>query len=271
MYQELLQYKTTLQKFTYNGLYLVYNIDEGHLSMTKIPTYNYNNDLVRYKYLEKLDKTPDYPDKSVLSAADKIMLRRNRSRFQESNSDKLKAATGSILGTVIPMLVMMKKQRVKNPMKLNYGLKEMIILSGTSIMGGIGLGMVGNDANTNWNKSREGVFQFMNAAIPTWLAAATLKWAETSKGLNNNFVKIFATLGAIFIGMHGSAAVSNIICDPKDKYPDRKLTFLDSLVNIDDMLGVLVLAKVPIIEKLHIDKLLPAIYTYCGYRAGKSN
>ena len=24
-------------------------------------------------------------------------------------------------------------------------------------------------------------------------------------------------------------------------------------------------------EKLHLDKLLPFIYTYCGYRAGKSN
>ena len=71
--------------------------------------------------------------------------------------------------------------------------------------------------------------------------------------------------------MQGSAAVSNIICDPKDKHPDRKLSFLDSLANIDDLIGVLVLAKFPIVEKLCIDKLLPAIYAFCGYRAGKTN
>lgn len=246
----------------------MYNVDEGHLSMTKIPTFN---NIATYTNFARKDKTPKNPDNTNFSATERFFMHRNHSRFKESGTDKLRAAIGSVLGTAIPMLVMMKKQGVKNPLKLKYGLKEMVILSGTSIMGGIGLGMVGNDADTNWNKSREGVFQFMNAAIPTWLAATALRWAETSKGLNNNFVKIPATLGAILIGMHGSAAVSNLICDPQDRHPDRKLSFLDSLVNIDDMLGVLVLAKVPIVEKLHIDKLLPVIYTYCGYRAGKSN
>ena len=47
--------------------------------------------------------------------------------------------------------------------------------------------------------------------------------------------------------------------------------FKEDLANIDDLIGVLVLAKFPIVEKLHIDKLLPAIYAFCGYRAGKSN
>ena len=75
----------------------------------------------------------------------------------------------------------------------------------------------------------------------------------------------------ILIGMHGAAALSNIICDPEDKYPDRKLNLLDSIANIDDLFGVLVLAKVPLVGKLHLDKLLPIIYTFCGYRAGKSN
>ena len=89
--------------------------------------------------------------------------------------------------------------------------------------------------------------------------------------MNNNLAKITATAATILVGMQGAASVSNIICDPKDEHPDRKLTFLDSLANIDDLVGVLVLAKFPIVEKLHVDKLLPAIYAFCGYRAGKSN
>ena len=165
----------------------------------------------------------------------------------------------------------MKKQKVKNPFKLEYSLGEMLVLSGAPIVGGVSVGMIGNDMETNWAKSREGVFQFFNAAIPTWLAGATLKWCETTKGLNTKTAKIASIAATILIGMHGAAALSNIICDPKDKHPDRKLTFLDSLANIDDLVGVLVLAKFPIVEKLHVDKLLPAIYAFCGYRAGKSN
>lgn len=239
--------------------------------MTKIPTYNHNNDLVKYKYLERLDKSPDYPDVNVYSTAERFMLRRSRSRHEETTGDKFRAAAGAFIGTAIPMALMMKRQGVKNPLKLKYDLKEMLVLSATSIMGGVGFGMIGNDAETNLNKSKEGVFQFMNAAVPTWLAAATLRWCETTKGLNNAWAKLVATAATILVGMQGSAAVSNLICDPKDSYPDRKLTFLDSLANIDDLVGVLVLAKFPIIEKLHIDKLLPAIYAFCGYRAGKSN
>ena len=71
--------------------------------------------------------------------------------------------------------------------------------------------------------------------------------------------------------MHGSAALANIITDPKDKYPDRKLTPKDALANIDDGIGALALAKLPIAEKLNITGFLPAVYLACGYRAGQSN
>lgn len=239
--------------------------------MTSIPTYTLNSDLVKYKYLEKLDKSPEYPDMSAYSAADRFLMRRSHSHREETSADKIQAGIGAILGVLVPMFFMMKKQGIKNPFKLKYDLKEMLILSATSVIGGVGLGMINSDKESNLNKVKEGVFQFMNAAIPTWLAAATLRWCETTPKMNNHTAKILTTVATILIGMQGSASVSNIICDPKDKHPDRKLTFLDSLANIDDLVGVLVLAKVPIIQKLHIDKLLPAIYAFCGYRSGKSN
>lgn len=239
--------------------------------MTTIPAYNYNNDTARFKYLERLDKSPEYPDVATISVAQRFMHKRNHSCKKETTNDKIKAGIGAVVGTILPMIFMMKKQGIKNPFKIEYGLKEMLILSATSIMGGVGAGMIGNNLETNKNKYKEGVFQFMNAAVPTWLAASTLRWCETTKGMNNNFAKIVTTAATILVGMQGSASVSNMICDPKDKHPDRKLTILDSLANIDDLVGVLVLAKFPIVAKLHLDKLLPAIYAFCGYRAGKSN
>lgn len=239
--------------------------------MTRIPTCNYNNNYVKYKYLEQVDKSPDYPDVVTCSFASRFIFHRKHSLKEESTKSKIQSAIGAVSGTAIPLLFMMKKQKTKNPLKLQYGLKEMLVLSATSIVGGVGLGMLGNDRKTNLNKGKEGIFQFMNAAIPTWLAATSLRWCETTKGLNNNCAKIISTIISILIGMHGAASVSNIICDPKDKYPDRKLTMLDSLANIDDLIGVLVLAKIPIVQKLHVDKFLPAIYALCGYRAGKTN
>lgn len=198
-------------------------------------------------------------------------LRRNRQSRKSTASDKLKSACGAIVGTAVPVALMMKKRGIKNPFKLNYGLQDMIILSGAPIIGAVGVGMIGNDKQTNRAKLNEGVFQFLNASVPTWITGATLCLCETSKKFNNIPAKVFSMVAGVLIGMHGAAALSNIICDPKDKYPDRKLTLKDSIANIDDLIGVLVLSKFPLVGKLHIEKALPAIYAYCGYRAGKSN
>lgn len=239
--------------------------------MNNIPTYSFYNNINKYKYLERIDKSPEYPDINVQDAADTYILRRNRSLKAESGKDKFQAGIGSAIGTILPLIFMMKKQKIKNPFKLEYGLKDMLILSGSPIVGGVALGMIGNNAETNWGKSREGVFQFLNAAIPTWLAGASLVFCETKKSMNNLPAKMISITIAILTGMLGAAELSNKICDPQDKHPDRKVSLKDSLANIDDLVGVLVLAKFPLIEKLHLEKLLPFIYSYCGYRAGKSN
>ena len=103
--------------------------------MTSIPTnynynYNYANDRVKFKYLERMDVSPEFPNKRVQSSVKKFMLRRNRLSRESKTIDKIQAAAGAIIGTVIPMLFMMKKQGVKNPLKLEYALKDMLILSG---------------------------------------------------------------------------------------------------------------------------------------------
>lgn len=198
-------------------------------------------------------------------------LRRNRLSRKSTPEDRIQAAIGSLAGVAIPVAMMMKKQGIKNPFKLKYNLGDMLILSGTPIVGGVAVGMIGNNKETNYAKSREGVFQFLNAAIPTWITGSTIRLCETTPKLNNIPAKIASIAGSLLIGMHGAASVSNIICDPKDNHPDRKLDLKDSLANLDDMLGVLVLAKFPLANKLHLEKVLPFIYSYCGYRAGKSN
>ena len=188
-----------------------------------------------------------------------------------SNSDKIKAFTGSTIGTIIPVLLMMKKQKIKNPLKLNYSMWNMVGVSAGSIVGGVSLGLIGEEKEVQKNRLKEGIFQFLNAAIPTWVVGGAISLCENSKKYNTKTLKILSVIGGLLVGMYGSAAISNILTDPKNKYPDRKLTPKDALANIDDGIGALALAKIPIADKLNISGFLPIIYAACGYRAGKSN
>ena len=228
-----------------------------------------------YPTLERIDSYPEFSERYVAkssSVVDTFISKRNKTYVHEVTAkDRIKAGVGAVAGCILPMVYMMKKQRVKNPFNLHYGLTEMVVMSATSVAGGVAAGMIGENKETNKNKIKEGVFQFMNASTPAWVVGGALKLCESSKNYNNIPGKILAMIGGLIIGMYGAASVSNVICDPHDKVPDRKLTLLDCLVNIDDAVGVLVLAKFPFVGKLHLERALPFIYAYCGYRAGKSN
>lgn len=198
--------------------------------------------------------------------------RRTRAYNREvSNSDKTKALIGSTVGTIIPLISMMKKQNIKNPLKLKYGMWDMIATATGAIIGGVGIGLIGEEKEIQKNRLKEGLFQFLNAAIPTWVVGGAISLCENSKKFNTKAFKILSVLGGLMVGMQGSAALSNLITDPKDKYPDRKLSVKDALANIDDGIGALALAKIPLVEKINVSLLLPLVYISCGYRAGKSN
>lgn len=196
---------------------------------------------------------------------------RNKAEREITDNDKLKSALGATIGTVIPMALMMKKRGIKNPFKLEYNLKEMLILSTTSIFGAVATGMIEEDKKTRINRINEGVFQFSNATVPTVMVWAGLKLCDSVKSLNNIPAKVVTTIATLLAGMKLAAVTANKICDPKDLKPDRKHNLKDTIANADDLFGALVIAKVPFVEKLKLDKLLPIIYAYCGYRAGKTN
>ena len=224
---------------------------------------NYNTPILSREY-SKVKKRSSLRTLQVL---------RHKSLEREiTTDDKIRAGIGSVIGMAIPLFAMMKHQKVKNPFNLKYGMKEMILLSGASIAGGVSLGMVGEKKSTNMHKLKEGVFQFFNESIPALFVGMGLKYCENGgTKLNTPIAKILTTSIGLVVGMHAAAMLSNKVCDPKDLEPDRKITLKDSIANVDDLIGALVLAKVPIINKLKFERILPVIYSYCGYRAGESN
>ena len=186
---------------------------------------------------------------------------------------KVKALAGSVLGAGISAAVVAKTQKLKlsNPLnlfKLKYGVKELIAVSSLSIIGGVIGGMIGS--NKKKEKMDEGVFQFMNATVPLLFVHPVTKFLENSKSLKDNKIaRIVGIAASLLVGMKGAAVLSNFINDPNDKVPDRKLTMKDAVANIDDALGALAIAKVPFAAK--VEKIIPLIFVWCGYRAGQSN
>jgi len=229
-----------------------------------------------YMKITKMSGLKGNPSNVRLSAENTFQSRieNRRSAAYEhkiNTSDKLQAATGAIIGTAVPLCIMLKKQKTKNPLKLSYGLQDMVLLSASSISCATAAGMIGDTKEAQKNKFKEGVFQFLNGTVPTWIVAGVLKLSELSNKFNNIPSKIGSVILSLAVGMYGTATVSNLLFDPLDKKPDRKLTLKDCIANADDAIGVLVLAKIPFMDKLHVEALLPIIYAYSGFRAGKSN
>lgn len=205
-----------------------------------------------------------------------LYYKRNHRVEEADKKTKAKIAAGSIISTLLPMIYFAKKQKLlKDPLgllKVKYKLPQVLALSTASILGGVASGIIADKKTDKKHKINEGVFQFMNATIPTLLVGGALKLLEdNTKYKDSKPIKTAVILTSLIAGMPLAAFISNLINDPKDKEPDRKLTLKDSLINMDDALGALVIAKISFVEKLHLEKAIPAIFAWCGYRAGQSN
>ena len=51
----------------------------------------------------------------------------------------------------------------------------------------------------------------------------------------------------------------------------RSQKAIDMIANFDDAVAILVLTRLPFTKHLHPERLLPFIYSFCGYRSGTGN
>jgi hypothetical protein len=189
---------------------------------------------------------------------------------EEKTGFNLPVAAATIIGTLLPVLII-KKYQGKKLFKIEYGLKEMLFASFGSILGGLSGGILFNKDEDRKTKVKELVFQFVNIAVPTGIIAGILKLTDKSRNFKGAMPKIASVIVGIGGGMPLAAFISNSINNhiiDKDNPCKRKLCLKDCLVHVDDLVGALVLAKIPFVDKLHVDKILPLLYGLCGYEAG---
>lgn len=201
-------------------------------------------------------------------------------------------------GTLLPIALIRKYQgktiqkgalrgittcaKIKTVLKsfdIDYGLKEILLTSCGSILGGLFGGLLGGlfdrtILGKNENKKpkiKESIFQFCTIAIPTAIVAFLLNLSDKCKNLRGIFSKIASLLIGIGAGMPLSVMLFNKINNnyiDKNKQQKRKLRPKDYFVHIDDIIGALILAKIPLANKLHTDRILPLLYGTCGYEVG---
>lgn len=183
---------------------------------------------------------------------------------------KIASAIGAAAGASLAVATLARKQN-KGFLTMDYGLKEMLTVGLSAISGGVLGGVLTSNPKKHERKLDEGIFQYSMVALPGVAVSGAMLACEKIKPLNNAPSKIAATALALAGGMEIAVDVANFVSDIDNNEPDRKLKFKDAIASVDDLIGILLLAKVKFVKKMKLDKLLPLVYSFCGYKAGTTN
>lgn len=202
------------------------------------------------------------------------------------------AAIGALVGAFAPVVFFAKKQgkipkinnikdfgknifkNIGKTLNIHYDLKQIISVGAGGVIGGLAGGLLDRKEKHKLEKLEEGAFQMMNVTFPALLVAGSMKMCDKFKFLNNAPSRILASVASILIGANGAVALSNktdrLFFDKFNHDPDRKLKPKDFVIHLDDFIGTLILAKFPLADKLHMNKILPFVYAWSGYHVGES-
>jgi len=215
-----------------------------------------------------MHKAPVFTEKQTIPRKKKII--------------NLPVLISTAIGTIIPILIIRKNaskagETVKKcPLRFfdgNIELKELLLLGSGPIIGGL-LGGIASDEDKKHRKHKikEAVFQLCNLTIPTSLVAVGLELVKKSKSIKeNHFAKIGAIAAGLAAGMPTALFLSNKINDKvfdSAKNKDRQLKPKDGFIHIDDIIGALTLGKVPLLDKIPVERMLPFVYGINGYMTG---
>lgn len=193
------------------------------------------------------------------------------------------ALIGSAAGVFTPLIFFAKKQNpglklntTKNILKslnVNYGLKELLTVGLGGVFGGLAGGLADRKEKNKLAKIQEATFQLMNVSFPALFVTGAIKLCEKNKNLNNAATKLLGSALGMLAGANLAIGltnkIDNKIFDKHNVAPDREFKKKDFIIHIDDLVGSLMLAKVPLADKLQMNKILPLIFTWSGFHVGE--
>lgn len=189
---------------------------------------------------------------------------------EASGQTKVVSALTALAGAGLAVALLARKQN-KGFFDVDYSLKEMAAVSFSAITGGVLGGVLTSNRKKHERKLDEGIFQFSMVAVPGVAVSTAMELCEKSKNFNNIPSKIGATFAALALGWQVAVKTANFVSDIDNNEPDRKLKFKDAIASVDDLIGILLLTKVKAVKQMKLERVLPAIYAFCGYKAGTTN
>ncbi|MDO5437016.1 MAG: hypothetical protein Q4F80_02340 [bacterium] len=229
--------------------------------------------------------------KSFNSQREEIEAKLNDRKKTEKRNKAVLAA--SVAGALIPLALYNAKRgkaaEIRDVFeKEGSKLKDKVLAStkifevedikqiGVSVTGSIGAGLlagtIGEKNKDNKKaKYKEGLYGFLNCMIPMGIITGA-EALVSKKGIKTG---ILGKAGIVAGGIAGGMLLSNKIAnginkavfkEEDDKFEKREMKPSDCLVHLDDVLGVMVISKVPFAKQA--GKVLPLIYSHVGYETG---
>ena len=142
---------------------------------------------------------------------------------------------------------------------------QILLMAGLTNIGGVIGGSIGKSKEEKRKKLKEAGFEIMNTTIPMLLVTGATVLCNNIKALNKIPIKIAASLGAMSLGGLIATTITN---SDNPKGEKRKYTPQDALANFDDIIATIKIGFSDFAKKVPVDKILPFIYVYNGYRSG---
>lgn len=189
---------------------------------------------------------------------------------------------GSLLGSIAPVAIISLARKNKLSFdvfesgNLAKDLATIVTVGTGGVLGGLAGAMTQENSKEDKEaKYKESFFHILTVAIPAAIATGILAMAKKTnyKGILD---KVFAPILGVGIGMPVAQHFANLFDkkvlnknNPNYK-PHDKLQLKDYIVHVDDILSIMVISKIPFVNKIHADKILPLIYAYNGYESASA-
>ena len=210
-------------------------------------------------------------------------------KTKQENAKKLGIAAASVASTVLPILAIRKYQgksiskgalqglplkdkakKLWDSFGIDYGFKEVMLVCMTPILGGVAGGIIFDKETNPREKAKEGVHKALAQVIPAAMVA-TLGLLSGKMKIKSPIKEIASVGLGVGLGMPVANKVSNTLNKKvfkEEDYEERKIKPTDYLMHTDDIVSAMVLAKVPFVNTLQLDKLLGLIFAHEGFEVG---
>lgn len=209
---------------------------------------------------------------------------------KSENAKKIGIAAFSVASTVLPILALSKAQghklnkdvfeklpvkekgkEILKSLSVDYGFKEMMLVGLSSIAGGVSGGIIFDKETKPKEKVKEGIHKAVALSVPAVLVSLSNYALKNLPKTKFHLSEIASVVIGVGFGMPIANKISNAINKnvfKEKKYEERKIKPSDYLMHVDDIVGAMVLAKVPFVNALQLDKVLGLIYAHEGFEAG---